>query len=758
MSSSDIGYVLRDLRQDPRFMACITGWHHLSATPADYLAIPHDLHPSLKQALSQKGINALYAHQRDSYDRISNGEDICVVTPTASGKTMCYNLPVLDSILKNDATCALYIFPTKALAQDQLVELRNMCKPGGFSIRCFSYDGDTPSYKRGIARQAGQIIITNPDMLHLAILPHHCAWAGFFARLKYVIIDEMHHYRGVFGSHVANVLRRLMRICLFYGTTPQFILASATIANPGELASALTGRSVSLVDKSGAPVSEKDFIFYNPPALSSEGSIRQSAINAASRIALRFVRNNIQTLIFAKSRKSCELLVQYLRNSFTDEPKKGKVQGYRGGYLPKQRRAIEEGLRNGDIIGVAATNALELGIDIGNLDVVVMAGYPGTISSTWQQAGRAGRRQAKSVVILIAASSPLDQFIISNPDYFFAQSPEHAMVNPNNPYILEQHAMCAVYELPFSTDDIAFRGIRIQPILEDLAKRKILDKDSCRWNWPSNGFPAAGVSLRSAACDNFTVIDITHNYKTIGRVDRASAPILIHEQAIYMHKGQQYQVIKLDYQSGKAYVKQVNVDYYTDANLAVGIKVMSVEKSSRAFPVKFGKLCVTALATVYRKIRLYTNENIGSGEISIPEANLHTQGTWFHIPDDLCSNIEPYLIGRILFGIANVLSNIAPLFLMSDKQDLGVSVEVRSAYDGKPTIYLYDSHPGGLGLAEKTFHILPYIIKAGLDLISSCQCPKGCPGCVGPEQKAGHYVKISCLEVLGAISSRVRPN
>lgn len=755
MKSTDVDRVLRKLRQDPRFMTCITAWHHLSSAPATYLDIPDNLHPSLRQALNQSGIHALYSHQRDAYDLISNGEDICVVTPTASGKTMCYNLPVLDSILKNDATCALYIFPTKALAQDQLVELRNMCGLGEFSIGSFTFDGDTPTHERRLAKQLGQIIITNPDMLHQAILPHHQHWSEFFANLRYVVIDEMHHYRGVFGSHVANVLRRLMRICLFYGTTPQFVLASATIANPGELASTLTGKSVSLVDKSGAPTPEKDFIFYNPLALSADGSIRESSINAASRIASRFVKNDIQTLIFARSRKSCELLVQYLRDSYTDEFAKDRIQGYRGGYLPKERRVIEKSLRKGDVIGVAATNALELGIDIGRLDVVVIAGYPGTISSTWQQAGRAGRRQGKSAAILVAAGSPLDQFIINNPDYFFTQSPEYARISPNNPYIFQKHVKCAAYELPFSTNhDVEFGGVSVEPTLVNLGRRSILYKGSSTWNWSANWFPAARVSLRSATGENFSVIDITNGHEVIGEVDWALAPMLIHDQAIYMHKGQQYQVINLDYQRRKAYVNQVNVNYYTEANLAVGIRITSINKVSNTLPVrpKFGNLCVTALATIYRKLKLYTNENLGSGEIGLPEINLYTQGMWFSIPDDLLGQIEPYFIGRILSGIANVLSNIVPLFLMNDKKDVGVSVEVRSGYDGRPTIYLYDSYPGGIGFAEKAFHLFPRILKASFDLISSCSCQKGCPGCIGLERESGDGIKLLCIQVLKAMS------
>lgn len=757
MNGKDVGHVLAEFRQDPRFITCVTAWHHFPATPPSYLDIPGDLHPALKQALAGKGVKALYSHQNQAYTLISEGENICVVTPTASGKTMCYNLPVLNAMLNRSGVRALYIFPTKALAQDQLAEIEELGKLGSFSIKGFTFDGDTPAHKRRLAKDVGQIIITNPDMLHQAVLPHHPTWVKLFTSLKYVVIDEMHNYRGVFGSHVANVLRRLNRICRFYGAKPQFILASATIANPGELALALTGGPVTVVDRSGAPTSDKDFIFYNPPALSDDGAIRQSSINAASRIASRFVKDNIQTLIFAKSRKSCELLVQYLRDSYNKEFEKHKIQGYRGGYLPRERRAIEKGIRSGDIIGVAATNALELGVDIGGLDAVLMAGYPGTIASTWQQAGRAGRRQGKSVAILISGGSPLDRFIVNNPDYFFAQSPEYALINPDNPYILGQHVKCAAYELPFSHDQgIPQRlgATNIEHILEHLAEEKILYKGSSRWNWSSDSFPAAGISLRSATNENFVVIDTTHGREVIGEVDWVSAPMLIHDQAIYMHKGRQYHVIKLDYPARKAYVKQVDVDYYTDANLAVGVKIISVDDSCNLLTVRpmFGELSVTALATIYKKIKFYTNENVGSGEISIPEMNLHTQGMWFGVANELTRQIDPHVMGGMLSGIANVLLNVAPLFLMSDKKDLGVAVEVRSVYDGRPTVYLYDSYPGGVGLAEKAFKMLPHILQASLDLITSCPCHKGCPGCTGPEQQMGEGVKQLCIQVLRSMT------
>jgi DEAD/DEAH box helicase domain-containing protein len=765
--------ILNEMRDDPRFLSCVTAWHRIEASEGQYSPVPDGIHPSLAAALSASGIGKLYSHQREAYDLIAEGKNVCVVTPTASGKTLCYNLPVLDSALKDKDSRALYVFPTKALAQDQLAEIADLSRRGKFAVESYTFDGDTPVQRRRLAKEVGQVIITNPDMLHQAILPHHPTWVKLFLGLKYVVVDEMHGYRGVFGSHVTNVLRRLRRVAEFYGAHPQFVLTSATIANPGELAAAMVGAPVALVDRNGAPAAEKHFVFYNPPALSPDGSIRQSAVDAAAKLASRFIVGGVQTIVFARSRIAVELLVQYLRNTYGERLGKDRIQGYRGGYLPNERRAIEKGLRQGDILGVAATNALELGIDIGNLDCAVLAGYPGTIASTWQQAGRAGRRSGASVAILVAGGSPLDQFMARNPTYFFSQSPEYGLINPNNPYILGEHVKCAAYELPFKEPPApagpaawaetaaagpapspAFSDQDVLPYLEHLRDQGILHKSGGRWNWSSDSFPAAGVNLRSASADNFVVVDVTQAAKVIGEVDWFAAPMLIHDEAIYMHAGQQYHVNKLDYPAKKAYVKKVNVDYYTDADLAVGVRVIAVDRAGEESLLnpKFGELSVTAVATIFKKIKLYTNENVGWGRISIPEMNMHTQGTWFTLPDHIVAAMNPRAVGGALSGLANVLLNIAPLFLMSDKRDLGVAVEVRSSFDGKPTVYLYDSYPGGVGLAEKVYTILPEMLKASLELISSCSCEDGCPACVGPAREMGEGSKRLCLDILRSAS------
>jgi DEAD/DEAH box helicase domain-containing protein len=750
----DVATVLLELRADPRFLSGITAWHKTPASEGQYSPMPEGIHPGLRDALASKGITELYTHQREAYDLIQSGKNVCVVTPTASGKTLCYNLSVLDSVLKDPESRALYIFPTKALAQDQLAEVVDLKTRGKFNIESFTFDGDTPPSKRRLAKEVGQIIITNPDMLHQAILPHHPTWVRLFSGLKYVIVDEMHGYRGVFGSHVTNVFRRLARIARFYGANPQMIFASATIANPHELAEAIAGAPVAVVDKNGAPSSEKNFIFWNPPALTPDGSVRQSAIDAAAKLASKFIAGGIQTIVFARSRIAVELLVQYLRGSYRERLQKDKIRGYRGGYLPNERRAIEKGLREGDILGVAATNALELGIDIGNLDCAIMAGYPGTIASTWQQAGRAGRRSGVATAILVAGPGPLDQFIAKNPDYFFGQTAEYGLINPDNPYILGEHVKCAAYELPFrdTEEGSRFAGRDVSAYLEHLKYQDIIHPSGGRWHWSSDSFPAAGVNLRSASSDNFVIVDQTNGAEVIGEVDWFAAPMLVHEQAIYMHQGQQYHVNRLDYDAKKAYVKKVHVDYYTDANLAVGIRVTSVDKEDDAgfFRPRFGEVSVTALATIYKKMKMYTNENVGWGQIAIPEMNLHTQAMWFTLPDEIVSSMNPRLVGGVLSGLANVALNIAPLFLMSDKSDLGMAVDARSPFDGKPTVYLYDSYPGGVGLSEKAYSLLPDILKASLELISACECGDGCPGCVGPPGESGEGVKGLCLRVLKA--------
>lgn len=736
----------------------IAAWQVQPARPAHYAAFPPDLSPDLAAALAQRGIGQLYTHQRAVWDSVTAGEDVVVVTPTASGKTLCYNLPVLDAILKDPASRALYLFPTKALAQDQLAEVHELVTILGADIKTFTYDGDTPGAARRAIRTAGHIVVTNPDMLHTGILPHHTKWVKLFESLKYVVIDEMHQYRGVFGSHLANLIRRLKRICEFYGSHPQFILASATIANPDELAGQLIGRPATLVSDNGAPAGEKHVILDNPPVVNRELGIRKSSVLEARALAANFLRNGIQTIVFARSRVTTEVLLTYLKEALAGRPGgSDAVRGYRGGYLPNQRREIERGLREGRVLGVVSTNALELGIDIGRLDASVICGYPGSVSSTWQQFGRAGRRSGTSVAVLVADSSPLDQFMMANPEYFFTRAPEHGLINPDNIHILLSHLKCAAFELPFGDDEM-FGVQTTQQALAFLEEEGILRHAGGKWHWAADNFPAEDISLRSAAPENVVIVDCTTpDHRVIGECDRFAAPMLVHDDAIYIHEGQQYHVDKLDFDELKAYVKKVDVDYYTDANLAVSLKVLDVFRNADGPAVthSFGEVMVTALATIFKKIRLHTHENVGWGKIRLPEDQMHTTAYWLSLTEAATAGLTPGEIQATLVGLSNVLVNVAPVYLLCDPRDLRVVAEVRSPFTDAPTIYLYDQYPGGTGLADKLYDLRADLLSAAHRHIAACPCAEGCPSCVGPVAETGLPIKQAVLHVLERLMASV---
>jgi len=637
----------------------ITHWRHLPPRPAFFSDYPAGLDPCLADALREHGFERPYEHQAVAINAALQGKNVVIVTPTASGKTLCYNLPVLNTLLASGETKALYLFPTKALAQDQLAELRQLV--GSRSLSAISpetistYDGDTPQPARPKIRKAARIIITNPDMLHAAILPHHTRWARFFQGLHTIVLDEIHTYRGVFGSHVANVLRRLKRICAFYGATPQFICASATIANPLELAERLIEESCTLIgaEKDGSPKGEKHFLFYNPPLVDRALGIRRSAVSDVRLLAERFLESRIQTIVFARARLTTEVLLTYLRDSAVrDGLPAEKVQGYRGGYLPSERRQIEQGLRRREVLGVVTTNALELGINIGHLDACIMTGYPGTIASTWQQAGRAGRRADVSVAVLVAGASPLDQYIVNHPDYFFGRSPEQALLNPDNLAIVINHIRCAAFELPFAQNESFGRFPHTHEILDYLEEEELLRFSGHQWHYTDRVYPAEAVSLRTAEMDNFVVAEVAREGalasapgRVIGTVDRQSAPFLIHEGAIYLHGGDSYQVNKLDWAGHRAEVEPVEAAYYTQASQSVGVQVTEVQQQDEDLATlkAFGEVLLTSKATSYKKIRFYTHEILGWGEIppdSIPEQEMETTAYWFSILPQLSARLE----------------------------------------------------------------------------------------------------------------------
>jgi DEAD/DEAH box helicase domain-containing protein len=570
----DVHAVVEKLLATRHIARNVTHIEHMPAQAGDYADFPASLDPRLVRALRERGIQRLYSHQAAAFHAVCAGRNVVIVTPTASGKTLCFNLPVLQRLLEDANRCAVYLYPTKALAQDQYIELEELAGATQAGVKLFTFDGDTPASARKAIRSAGNIVLTNPDMLHTGILPNHTGWSRVFEHLDFVIIDEIHHYRGVFGSHVANVLRRLQRICDFYGSHPQFICCSATIANPREIAEKLCERPFHLIDENGAPSGEKIFMFYNPPVVNQELGIRRNVINEARRLATRFLAENVQTIVFARTRMRVELLVNYLRKSMRRlRQNPDRIAGYRGGYLPNERRLIERGVRSGEILGIVSTNALELGVDIGQLRAAILAGYPGSVASTWQQAGRAGRKAEAAVAVLIASSAPLDQYVITHPNYFFGKPPEMAIVNPNNSAILAAHIKCAAFELPFLREE-RIGGVDPTPYLEHLAADHIVRQVGDKWFWSADIYPSENISLRSASSENFVVVDVTDKNRVIAEIDYDSAPFLIHTEAIYMHLGEVYYIDHLDWDRRTAFARPHKSEYYTEALAKTSIRVL----------------------------------------------------------------------------------------------------------------------------------------------------------------------------------------
>ncbi len=759
----------------------VTASHRLPAMAAVFAPYPEGTDARLRGALAARGVEQLYTHQAEAFAHVLGGRNVVTITPTASGKTLCYNAPVLNAILKDPSTRALYLFPTKALAQDQLAELHALSelvtRDSDVEIGVFTYDGDTPSDARRAIRGKAHVVLSNPDMLHSGILPHHPRWGKLFENLRFVIIDELHAYRGVFGSHLANILRRLQRVCRHYGSDPIFICSSATMANPRELAEGLTGRPFELVEKNGAPRGEKFFLFVNPPVVNAQLGIRRSYLAEARRVALEFLKHNLQLILFAQSRLAVEILTTYLKDAFHGPPGAADViRGYRGGYLPNRRREIERGLREGLVRAVVSTNALELGIDIGALDVSIMAGYPGTIAATWQRAGRAGRRTTRSAAVLVASSAPIDQFIVRNPSYFFDASPEHALINPDNLHILLDHVKCAAFELPFANDErfgVAGRPdeVDVQSVLSVLAEEGFVHQADGQWNWTNESYPADAVSLRSVSSDNFVVVDTTHGERVIGETDFTSGPSTLHEKAIYILEGQLFQVERLDFEGRKAYLRAVDCDYYTDAITYTKVTILDTfESAAPASGRSHGEVHVVSRVVGFKKIKFYTNENIGSGELDLPEQQMHTSSYWLTIPAALMTTL-PYAGDDRrdgVVGLAFAMKNIAQLLLMCDGHDIGLSVDggtlerskrtggtggVPDALATDPNVFIYDNYPGGIGFSRPLFELHALLLARTRDLIASCPCESGCPSCVGPEGNTGPYAKQVALRILEMLTA-----
>src|SRR5216117_3313203 len=775
-----LGELLDDLLISASTGPCITASRHFPARPPVYAPFPATMDPRIIEALRARGIEQLYSHQARAWDLVQSGRHVVVVTPTASGKTLCYNLPVLQALVHRPDARALYVFPTKALAQDQLAELEQLAKQLP-EMRMFTYDGDTPQDARRAVRARANLVLTNPDMLHSGILPHHTKWATLFQNLRYVVIDELHAYRGVFGSHLANVLRRLRRICRHYGSAPQFIMASATIANPGELARRLTGGQVEEITESGAPTGDKIFVCYNPPVVNPELGIRAPYLGEAAKLAIRFLRQKIATIVFAQSRLATEVLLTAIKGGVADKTgDSGIVRRYRGGYLPTRRRAVEKGLREGEVLGVVSTNALELGVDIGHLDVAVLAGYPGAIASLWQQAGRAGRRSGSSAAVFVATSAPLDQFMVTHPDYLFGTPPEHARVNPDNPFILVNHLKCAAFELPIPEDE-KFGEVDVRRELVALEDEDLLHRAGTRYHWASETYPADHISLRTVTTDNFVVINTTHRdaqqtkkRNIIAEVDWGSAFATIYPKAIYLVESVPYEVQELRFREDEekvAYVKRVNVDYFTDAVSAKGVWILQrfEGRDQPGYVAEQGEVLVAEKVVGFKKIKLGTMENVGSGNVDLPQQEMQTTSAWLTVPPTILARVSPSREELIdgLRAVTYLLHHLAPIFLLCDVRDLGswlgdttpaetgavatresTKARLMNAAEFNPTIYLYDSHAGGIGLAERLFEILPDLLRRGLETLSTCPCAFGCPSCVGPVNEVGRKAKATAQALL----------
>ena len=778
--------IVEQFAERDRFGEIITAVHQVPAREAKFEPLPDWVRPDLARAYAEKGVAKLYSHQAMAASAASEGRNVVIVTPTASGKTLCYNLPILNAVLNNPDTRALYLFPTKALAQDQLAELQDLSVRLDHRFGVFTYDGDTPADARKAIRERGQIVLSNPDMLHTGILPHHTRWQRLFENLRFIVLDELHTYRGVFGSHLANVLRRLRRIARFYGSNPQFICSSATIANPGELASRLAETEFAVIEENGAPSGEKFFVFYNPPVVNRFLGIRRSYINESSRVAQQFLDRSLQTIVFANSRLNTELLLTYLQQANPAPPGRSPaICGYRGGYLPGERREIERGLREGRIRGVVSTNALELGIDIGSLDATVMAGYAGTIASTWQRAGRAGRRNGSSCAVLVASSAPLDQFIVRHPDYFFGRSPEHAYVQPDNLEILINHLKCAAFELPIA-DDESFGDVDVRELCEKLAETGFLHRSGEQWHWTQEAYPADTVSLRSVTSDNFVIVDTTQKAEVIGEVDFSSALTTVHPKAIYLHQGEQFHVEALNFEERKAYVKRVDVDYYTEAIRYTQVRVLECAVSERIEHASadarasrsHGDVLVRSQVIGFKKIKFLTNENVGSGRLELPENEMHTTSFWLTLERPLIESLPFSASDRQsgMFGLLHALETIAALLLMCDARDLGTAISERPPSLGskidwdasanpkitggmmekeffEPNLYLYDAYPGGIGFSEPLYGAHKMLLAKTRELITECPCENGCPSCVGPVGERGGRAKEAAVAILSCLGA-----
>ncbi len=752
----DTASVLERLLEEPSLARGIVHHERIPARDASFADLPPWIDRRIVTGLAARGIDRLYTHQADALETVRAGEDVVVVTPTASGKTLCYAIPTLQAIAEDPAARALWLFPTKALGQDQVAEFSELSAAAGLAVSTATYDGDTPAPIRSAIRSAGQVVVTNPDMLHAAILPHHTKWFQLFEQLRVIVIDELHSYRGVFGSHVANVIRRLLRLCAHYGSHPVIVCCSATIANPGELATMLTGRPTALVERNGAPSGDRHILLVEPPLVDRSTGARGSSMTVAHRWAMPFLRAGRQTVVFGRSRTSVEIMLSTLREALREDlGPRSRIRGYRGGYLPTERRSIERGLRDGEILGVVATNALELGVDIGRLDVSILAGYPGSIAATWQQMGRAGRRGGTSVAVLVSSGSPVDRYVVHHPEFLLDGRSEEARLDPDNLHVLLAHLRCATFELPFEPGETFGPGPADDLLAFVGESGHIRQAADDRWYWSSENFPASEVSLRSAAPENVVIVDTTPDRpRVLGEVDLFSAQVLVHERAIYMHESVQYHVDRLEWGERKAYVHRVDVDHYTYANRAVTLKPLDVfgEASAPGGRRVHGEVMVASLVTMFKKLKFGTDENVGWGPIDLPELELQTTAYWL-TAEGLAGRWRRDELDVALLGAGRAVQAVAAVLLMVDPRDLGLVSQVRSPHHEAPTIYLYEAMPGGVGLSARLFERHAELVAGAAELIETCSCESGCPACTGPRLEANVDAKVLALRLLAELSA-----
>jgi len=772
---------------------CITAERALPPAEASYAAIPEALAPSLRDALGRRGIAQLYTHQVEAIEAALSGQHVVVATPTASGKSLCFHLPVLNALAADPEATALFVYPTKALSRDQEHNLRELMAEAGLRSGATVFDGDTPADARRAARERCRIVLTNPDMLHAGILPNHARWANLFQVLRYVVLDELHTYRGVFGSHMAHVMARLRRIARFHGSNPTFISATATIGNPREHAARLIGvepEAVALIDRSGAPRSTREVYVYNPPVVNEELGVRASTLKQSVNLAADLVRAKVPTIVFGPSRNSVELMLKYLRARVGDVAGSDAIMAYRGGYLPERRRAIEAGLRSGEILCVVATNALELGIDIGDLDAVVCAGYPGSVAGTWQRFGRAGRRGDTSIAVLVCSSNSIDQYLAREPQYLLDSNAEEARIDPGNVEILIQHLKCAAFEAPFELSSAGPRPASPEPAagesyltldpnatrdaLDYLASHGLVHEAGGRYHWAGEAFPANSVSLRNIGWDNFVIVDVATS-ESIAELDFRATHTMLHEQAIYQHDAEQYQVERLDFENHKAFVRKVDPDYFTTALTYRTVAVIEEREQQQLGRARlgFGDVKVIEKVTGYKKIKFFTHENAGYGDVHLPEIQMHTTSFWLTLPEAVLAEL-PYARAMVIDGLRGLgaaLETVSTLATMCDPRDLGQTLgdggqpgaegelagPGRNPHSGRtggfdPTVFLFDAHPGGVGLAERLFERAEELLDQARLLIETCPCPGGCPACVGPAEEGSR--KRVALHILNALALR----